>query len=166
MARRTAETMKTQPGHKPVTTRHPDDEALAGDPEARLEEARYRQSTAAEQQLATSLAAFLEAHGTDDALLRWLATLIVSRIGDALMGRLPDLTTAQRVARHFDYDYSGVHIVPHRDHFRLFACGFKGVVGAGADAVSYDGARAWPRPRIYLAPRGPCLSDRGSRPGA
>lgn len=42
MARRTAETMKTQPGHKPVTTRHPDDEALAGDPEA-LEEARYRQ---------------------------------------------------------------------------------------------------------------------------
>jgi hypothetical protein len=83
-----------------------------------------------------------------------------------LMGRLPDLATAQRVARRFDYDYSGLHLVPHRDHFRLFASGFEAVLGAGADAVSYDGARAWPGRRICLAPRGPCLSDRSLRHGA
>lgn len=76
--------MKTQPGNDPIATHHLDDEALAGDREARFEEARYRQSTPAEQQLATSLAGFLEAHGSDDALLRWLATLITGRIGDDL----------------------------------------------------------------------------------
>lgn len=86
-----------------------------------------------------------------------------------LMGRLPDLDTAQRIARRFDYDYSGLHIVPHRDHFRLFACAFKEVLGAGADAISCDAARAWPGPRVHIAPRGPCLSDyrlRGSPPEA
>lgn len=57
---------------------------LTGDHEAQLEEARYRQNTPAEGQLASSLAGFLAAYGTDDATLQWLATFIANRVGDDL----------------------------------------------------------------------------------
>lgn len=70
-----------------------------------------------------------------------------------LMGKLPDLDTAERVARLYTYDFEGVHVTPHRDPFRIFACGFRDVLGAGADAISYDGERVWPGPRGYFKPR-------------
>lgn len=60
------------------------DEELADDYEAQLREAYYREDTPAEEQLASSLAGFLETHGTDDANIRWLATLITSRLGHNL----------------------------------------------------------------------------------